>query len=59
MLSGLTPRMDGREIVAKLWATARAIYQMAERFVESRPGTDFDTWYAAWLANLTELQREL
>jgi hypothetical protein len=55
----LTPRMDGWEIVARLLATARAIYQMAETLVESRPGTDFDALYGAWLASLTEPQREL
>jgi len=55
----LTPRMDGWKIVAKLLAAARAIRQMAKTLVESRPETDFDTWYAASLASLTELQREL
>jgi hypothetical protein len=55
----LTPRMDGWEIVAKLLAAARAIYHMAETFVEGRPGTNFDAWYAAWLARLTGLEREL
>jgi hypothetical protein len=55
----LTPRMDGWEIVAKLLGAARAVYQVAETFVEGRPGTDFAAWYAAWLGRLTGLEREL
>jgi hypothetical protein len=55
----LTPRMDGWKIVARLLAAARAIHQMAKTFVEGRPRTCFEAWYAAWLGSLNGLEREL